>query len=588
MPLSYRRFAPLLLLALVLTTTAAHAVTRTVELDGSGDFTVIQDALLASTVGDTVLVGPGVYTWTNQGSGNEFGLVRFWLRDQDGVHLVSTDGPEATIIDAEGQGRVLFANGGNIKDNPVDFLVKGFTLRNGYAYNAARAEQEGGNVALHLCQPVFDDCIIEGGLAEFGGGVWMGGVGYLTMINCRFYDNRAEILKPGEIDNVGGGGVFIFGASTPDYKAGGYFEGCTFIGNHSDYRGGGFFAGNDSVQVIDCLFAKNTVPQHANRNGTAIYAFNPQHLVLDGVTVRDHVSSPGGAVYLLDYFVAPNPNPVTSVEVRNTLVAKGVAGNGQMIDSRRIDNLDISCTNIHGGSIGNWVGQLLPFRGVAGNLQVDPEFCSEWGNPRMVSGSSPMLAAHNSCGTDIGRVLGGDCITVPVLASGLTVHRDGAQAVLSWQGVDPVQAGLSVDRIAEGNRVRLPLAETMIFDGTSIRLVDVDAPRSWVEYRLLDPDGQALMRAELPAMLAGVRLLGASPNPFNPRTEISFEIDRAARVRLDLYDARGRHVRSILDEMRGPGAHTHSLDASDLGSGVYHLRLNAAGQVRTESVVLVR
>ena len=416
----------------------------------------------------------------------------------------------------------------------------------------------------------------------------MGGVGYLTMINCRFYDNRAEILKPGEIDAVAGGGVFIFGASTPDYKAGGYFEGCTFIGNHSDYRGGGFFAGNDSVKVIDCLFAKNTVPAHGSRNGTAIYAFNPQHLVLDGVTVRDHVSSPGGAVYLLDYYEAPNPNPVTSVEMRNTLVAKGMTGNGLMIDSRRIDNLDVSCTNIWGGFPGNWVGQLTGFRTINGNMQVDPAFCSQWGDMRMVGSGSPMLAAHNSCGTDIGRVLGGNCLTVPVLASDLHAWRDGARAVVSWQGVDPGDAGITLERVAGGERSDLDLAEGLALQGAGYRFVDREAPASKIEYRLLDRTGAVLARAELPSLLEGVRLIGASPNPFNPRTEVGFVIDRTARVRLDLYDSRGRHVRSILDEVRGPGRHAHPLDAGDLGSGVYHLRMRAADQVRTESIVLVR
>ena len=591
MPLCYRRIAPLLLLILVFTTTAANAVTRTVEIDGSGEFTVIQDALVASAEGDTVLVGPGHYTWTNQGSGNEHGLVRYWQREQDGVRLISSDGPEATIIDAEGMGRVFFANGSNIVQDPVNILVQGFTLRNGYATKVInRDEQEGGAIAMHLCHGTFINCIIEDSVAEFGGGVWLGGVGIYNFENCQFRGNRAERLKPEVFQNVFGGGVMVFGPAGEPNRTAARFEGCSFIGNHSDYRAGGILAGNNTIEIVDCMFADNTCNESGRRNGTAIYAFNPGDLLIDGVTVRNHESAPGAAVYLLEW-VPPDwtggPVP-TKVQIRNTLIAKGVNGTGLMVSSDNIDNLDVSCTNIYGGFPGNWVGQLLPFRGVAGNLQVDPAFCSQWGDRRMVSSNSLMLAEHNSCGEDIGRVISGDCITVPVLASGLRAWREGSRAILSWQGVDPLEAGLAVERSTGGVSERLALAGAISSDAGSIRFVDTDAPRSDVEYRLLDRSGDLLARAELPSLSGGLRLLGASPNPFNPKTAISFEIDQTARVRLDLYDARGRHVRSILDEVRAPGAHTHPLVASDLGSGVYHLRLSSAGQVRTESIVLVR
>ncbi len=45
-----------------LSTPRAFATTWHVEKDGSGDFTVIQDALNSCASGDTVLVGPGRYT----------------------------------------------------------------------------------------------------------------------------------------------------------------------------------------------------------------------------------------------------------------------------------------------------------------------------------------------------------------------------------------------------------------------------------------------------------------------------------------------------------------------------------------------
>jgi hypothetical protein len=37
------------------------------------------------------------------------------------------------------------------------------------------------------------------------------------------------------------------------------------------------------------------------------------------------------------------------------------------------------------------------------------------------------------------------------------------------------------------------------------------------------------------------------PNPFNPRTTIAFEVARAGRARLDIFDVRGRRLRCLLD-----------------------------------------
>jgi hypothetical protein len=55
---------------------------------------------------------------------------------------------------------------------------------------------------------------------------------------------------------------------------------------------------------------------------------------------------------------------------------------------------------------------------------------------------------------------------------------------------------------------------------------------------------------EAPATVA----LRAAPNPFNPRLEVSYELPRAGRVRLDVFDARGRHVRTLLNVEAPAGA----------------------------------
>jgi hypothetical protein len=122
---------------------------------------------------------------------------------------------------------------------------------------------------------------------------------------------------------------------------------------------------------------------------------------------------------------------------------------------------------------------------------------------------------------------------------------------------------------------------------------DDRAPLDAVDYVLRDDRGQELARAKLPAAARGLRLAQASPNPFNPRTLLAFELTEAGHVRLDIYDSRGRHIATLVDGRRAAGMHEEVFNGIDdhgrgLGSGVYHLRLESGGLVRQQSVVLVR
>jgi hypothetical protein len=96
-----------------------------------------------------------------------------------------------------------------------------------------------------------------------------------------------------------------------------------------------------------------------------------------------------------------------------------------------------------------------------------------------------------------------------------------------------------------------------------------------------------------PGIAPVARLAPFQPNPFSPRTAIGFELDRTAGVDLDVFDARGRHVRSLLEEVREAGAHQVEWDGTDgrgraVPSGVYTVRLVADGGVVARRVIRVR
>lgn len=63
------------------------------------------------------------------------------------------------------------------------------------------------------------------------------------------------------------------------------------------------------------------------------------------------------------------------------------------------------------------------------------------------------------------------------------------------------------------------------------------------------------------------------PNPFNPSTTIPFDLPRAGKVSLVVYDVSGREVATLIDRWEPAGGHATRWNAGGLASGLYLARL---------------
>lgn len=96
-----------------------------------------------------------------------------------------------------------------------------------------------------------------------------------------------------------------------------------------------------------------------------------------------------------------------------------------------------------------------------------------------------------------------------------------------------------------------------------------------------------------PPAPAGVRLMQNVPNPLNGSTSIAFELADAGLVRLRIYDAAGRLVRTLADGRRDAGRHAVAWDGRDDGgrdtaSGLYFYELDVDGRRQTRKLLQVR
>ncbi|MDZ7294439.1 MAG: T9SS type A sorting domain-containing protein [candidate division KSB1 bacterium] len=78
------------------------------------------------------------------------------------------------------------------------------------------------------------------------------------------------------------------------------------------------------------------------------------------------------------------------------------------------------------------------------------------------------------------------------------------------------------------------------------------------------------------------------PNPFNARTLIPFSLAHGDRVRLKVYDALGREVAVLVDEVRAPGTYTVTLDGTALPSGIFFYELVAGSERQVHKCLLLR
>ncbi len=83
------------------------------------------------------------------------------------------------------------------------------------------------------------------------------------------------------------------------------------------------------------------------------------------------------------------------------------------------------------------------------------------------------------------------------------------------------------------------------------------------------------------------------PNPFNPQTTISFALEKAESVKLEIFNSKGQRVKNLLKSKLQPGKHNYAWDGTDnhnnkVSSGVYFYRLEVAGEKHIKQCILLK
>ena len=193
-------------------------------------------------------------------------------------------------------------------------------------------------------------------------------------------------------------------------------------------------------------------------------------------------------------------------------------------------------------------------------------------------------------------------VPVGVRAVELSGSAEPAGNLLSWQlvGADSRLASVRVYQLSGDNSATLLTTDPLI---AQERFLDETARADGVyRYRVTVTDKLAteesvaeieVRRGESPGLPTRTALGQNSPNPFNPRTVIGFELPQKETVRLSIYDLTGRRVALLVNGEKQAGKHQVVWNGTtDTGraapSGVYVYRLEAGSFTAVRRMLLLK
>ena len=126
----------------------------------------------------------------------------------------------------------------------------------------------------------------------------------------------------------------------------------------------------------------------------------------------------------------------------------------------------------------------------------------------------------------------------------------------------------------------------------SYEFTDINVQVGFYYYRLkqIDNDGTVcLTEAQMLEVIAPrtYALKQNFPNPFNPSTEIVYQLKESGKVTLKVYNILGREIKTLVNTYQEAGTHRLTFDATGFPSGVYfyRIRVNDFDNVRKMAIL---
>lgn len=497
--------------------------------------------------------------------------------------------------------------GGNITDcmfaynNAHNGGAMAFGVVGGHIYRCVFTENIStcsGGAVLSLVDAIstYEECVFRGNTSPAGGAI-------STSHGCVYNGDVVDEASREHADDFRscifegnhagqGGAVYSGSGSFPNYYA------CRFIGNTATQGGAVFATELSYTRYHDCIFVDNMAEQ-----GGAICEIDVTNwcpdcvLPIERCTFVANGAAEGSALYLRNVEIPPY--------LDRSIISQGIMG--EAIYYNNAGDITIRSCNIYGNEGGDWIGAIAGEVEVNGNFSANPCFCDLDSRVLTLCADSWCLAENHpwGYGEQVGAFSAGcdSCECGGPVATFLTQFTaqpiDGT-VMIAW----------SVDATDETGQFRLigtrsdtewevpfHISNSRTFTATdrSPQLATRGTVLYSLHYRETGQEWQLLARemVDVPGSHLQTRLIGVHPNPFNPRTSVSFSVGRPQRVTISIFDMTGRHVAEVTDRSYGAGSYSVEWDGCDasggaVSSGAYIARLANGNHVDSRKLLLLR
>jgi hypothetical protein len=116
---------------------------------------------------------------------------------------------------------------------------------------------------------------------------------------------------------------------------------------------------------------------------------------------------------------------------------------------------------------------------------------------------------------------------------------------------------------------------------------------AWIDFIIFPIAENQAFSENTDVPIVKTELLGNYPNPFNPVTEISYQIAKDAPVCLEIYNVKGQKIVTLVNEYQTKGNYSilwNGIDTQNkkVASGMYLYRLNAGSYSKTNKMILLK
>ena len=80
----------------------------------------------------------------------------------------------------------------------------------------------------------------------------------------------------------------------------------------------------------------------------------------------------------------------------------------------------------------------------------------------------------------------------------------------------------------------------------------------------------------------------AYPNPFNPTINLSYENFKSEKISVEVYDIKGRLIKSLINRLHAPGKYQIVWDASNVSSGIYMIHYKTDSKSLKQKISLLK